>query len=179
MTTAAFHLCNREAMLELNVYLYYATKSLPFCPVPTFLGVKPEKTFTDRPHLEAPREKLFSRISLLSKFARSGWSANAKHFAQLSYLWLTQPSTAYQFVIAALMFASSTKWKMKPSALSLDACFLLLPSAILSGIPPAELLQGATLSTVNHGCLDTNRILLGRHNKRLKCRRPFVASAWK
>ena len=131
MTTAAFLLYNREAMLELNVFLYYATKSSPFCPVPTFLGVKPEKSLTYRPHLEAPREKLFSRISLLSKFARLGWSANAKHFAHLSYFSLTQLSTAYQFVIAALMFASSTECKMKPCALSLDACFLLLPSTVL------------------------------------------------
>ena len=36
--TTAFHLNNREAKRELNVY--NNGKCLPFCPVPTYLGVK-------------------------------------------------------------------------------------------------------------------------------------------
>ena len=51
--TAAFHLHNREAKRELKVC--NIGKTLPFCPVPTYLGVKLDRSLTYRPHLEALR----------------------------------------------------------------------------------------------------------------------------
>ena len=50
---AAFHLHNREAKRELKVC--NIGKTLPFCPVPTYLGVKLDRSLTYRPHLEALR----------------------------------------------------------------------------------------------------------------------------
>ena len=49
--TAAFHLNNREAKRELNVKI--DGKVLPFSPVPTYLGVKLDRTLTFRHHLQA------------------------------------------------------------------------------------------------------------------------------
>ena len=56
--TAAFHLHNRQAKRELRVY--NNGKILPFCPVPTYLGVKVDRALTYRHHLEALR-KNYSR----------------------------------------------------------------------------------------------------------------------
>ena len=53
--TAAFRLNNREAKRELNVY--NNGKLLPPCPVPTYLGVKLDRSLTFRHHLEALRKK--------------------------------------------------------------------------------------------------------------------------
>ena len=70
---AAFHLNNREAKRGLKVYKN--GRLLPFCPTPTYLGVKLDKSITFRHHLVALRKKLSSRVTLLR---RSGWGAGAK-----------------------------------------------------------------------------------------------------
>ena len=49
--TAAFHLNNREAKRELKVY--NNGRLLPFCPTPTYLGVKLDRLLTFRHHLVA------------------------------------------------------------------------------------------------------------------------------
>ena len=50
--TAAFHLNNREAKRELKVYKN--STLLPFCPIPTYLEVKLDRSVTFRHHLLAP-----------------------------------------------------------------------------------------------------------------------------
>ena len=64
--TAAVHLHNRETKRELKVK--NNGKILPFCPVPTYLGVKLDRGLTYRHHLEALRKKLSTRVSLLRLF---------------------------------------------------------------------------------------------------------------
>ena len=53
--TAAFHLNNREAKRELNVY--NNGNLLPRCSFPAYLGVKLDRSLTFRHHLEALRKK--------------------------------------------------------------------------------------------------------------------------
>ena len=74
--TAAFYLNNREAKRELNIYK--DGNLLPVCPVPTHLGVKLDRPFTFRHHLEALPKKLSTRVALLRRLAGSGWGAGAK-----------------------------------------------------------------------------------------------------
>ena len=52
--TAAFHLNNREAKRELKVY--NNGRLIPFCPTPTYLGVKLDRLLTFRHHLVALRK---------------------------------------------------------------------------------------------------------------------------
>ena len=59
--TAAFHLNNREAKCELK--FYNNGRLLPFCPTPTYLGVKLDRSLTFRHHLVALRKKNYSRES--------------------------------------------------------------------------------------------------------------------
>ena len=65
MVTAAFHLNNRETKRELKVY--NNGRLLPFCPTPTYLGVKLDRSLTFRHHLVALRKKLSSRVTLLRR----------------------------------------------------------------------------------------------------------------
>ena len=53
--TTAFYLNNREAKHELKVY--NNGRLLPFCPTPTYLGVKLDRSLTFRHHLVALRKK--------------------------------------------------------------------------------------------------------------------------
>ena len=48
--TVAFHLNNQEAKRELKVYKNHG-RTLPFCPTPTYLGVKLDRLLTFRHHL--------------------------------------------------------------------------------------------------------------------------------
>ena len=77
--TAAFHLKNREAKRELKVF--NNGRLLPFCPTPTYLGVKLNRSFTFRHHLVALRKKLSSRVTLLRRIVGSGWVLVLKHYA--------------------------------------------------------------------------------------------------
>ena len=73
---AFFNLNDREAKRELKVY--NNDIFLPFCPTPTYLGVKLERSLTFRHHLVALRKKLSSRVTLLRRLVGSGWGAGAK-----------------------------------------------------------------------------------------------------
>ena len=76
--TAAFHLNNREAKRELKVY--NNGRILPFCPTPTYLGVKLDRSLTFRHNLVALRKKLSTRVTLLRRLMGSGWGAGAKTY---------------------------------------------------------------------------------------------------
>ena len=73
--TAAFHLNNREAKCELKVY--NNGRLLPFCPTPTYLGVKLDRSLMFCHHLVALHKKLSLRVTLLRQFVGSGWGAGA------------------------------------------------------------------------------------------------------
>ena len=77
--TAAFHLNNREAKRELKVY--NNGRLLPFCPTPTYLKVKLDRSLTFRHHLVTLRKKLSSRVILLRRLVGSGWGVVLKHYA--------------------------------------------------------------------------------------------------
>ena len=87
--TAAFHLNNREAKRELNVY--NNGNLLPPCPVPTYLGVKLDRLLTFHHHFEALCKKLSTRVALLRRLAGSGWGAGAKtlRISALSFVYFT------------------------------------------------------------------------------------------
>ena len=68
--TAAFHLNKQEDKRELKVYNNH--KLLPFCPTPTYLGVKLDRFCH---HLVALRKKISSRVTLLRRLVGSGWGA--------------------------------------------------------------------------------------------------------
>ena len=184
--TTAFHLNNREAKRELKVY--NNSRLLPFCPTPTYLGVKLDRSLTFRHHLVALRKKLSSRVTLLRRLVGSGWGAVAKTL-RIATLSLVYATAEY----CAPVWCRSTHTRLIDSVLNdalriVTGCLRPTPTdhlPVLSGIQPAELRRmGATLSLAYRGSLDPDHILHGLLNGssdtgqvRLRSRRPFVPGA--
>ena len=87
--TAAFHLNNREAKLEKKVY--NNDNLLTFRPVPTYLGIKLDRSLTSCHQLIAMGKKLSLRVTLLRRLASSEWCDDAKTLrtASLSLVYST------------------------------------------------------------------------------------------
>ena len=184
--TVAFHLNNREAKRELKVYNNY--RLLPFCPTPTYLGVKLDRSLTFCHRLVALRKKLSSRVTLLRRFVGSGWGAGAITL-RIATLCLVYSTAEY----CAPVWCCSAHSRLIDSVLNdtlriVTGCLRPTPTdhlSILSGIQLAELRRlGATLSLANRGSLDPDHILYGLLNGssdtrqvRLRFRRPFVPTA--
>ena len=130
---AAFHLNNRE--------VYNNGRLLPFCPTPTYLGVKLDRSLTFRHHLVALRKKLSSRVTLLRRLMGSGWGAGAK---TLCIATLSLVSTAEYCVP---VWCRSAPTLLIDSVLNdalriVTGCLGPTPTdhlPVLSGIQPAEL----------------------------------------
>ena len=86
--TAGFYINNREAKRELKVY--NNDRLLPFCPTPTYLGVKLNRSFTFRHHLVAMR-KNYPRTHTAEATCRLEMGAGAKtlRIAALSLVYST------------------------------------------------------------------------------------------
>ena len=184
--TTAFHLNNQEAKHELKVY--NNSRLLPFCPTPTYLGVKLDRSLTFRHHLVALHKILSSCVTLLRQLVGLGWGAGAKtlHIATLSIVYSTAE-------YCAPVWCCSAHTRLIDSVLNdalriVTGCLRPTPTdhlPILSGIQPAELHQlRATLSLAHRGPLDPNHILYGllsgssdTRQVRLRSRRPFVPAA--
>ena len=116
--TAAFHLNDRETKRELKVY--NNGRLLPFCPAPTYLGVKLDRSLTFCHHLVALRKKLSSRVTLLRRIVGSGWGAGVKtlRIALLDACVPLQRSTyLYSQASSQLSFA---EWKRHSAWFTVD-----------------------------------------------------------
>ena len=186
MVTATFHLNNQEAKRELKVY--NNDRLLLFCPTPTYLKVKLDRSLTFCHHLVALCKKLSSHVTLLRQLVGSGWGAGAKtlHIATLSLVY-----SAAEY--CAPVWCRSAHTCLINSVLNDALCMVtecLRPTPmdhlpVLSGIQPAELCRmGATLSLAHRGSLDPDHILYGLLSGssdtcqvRLRSRCPFVPGA--
>ena len=68
--TAAFHLNKQEAKHEVKVH--NSNRLLPFCPTPSYLGIKLDRLFTFPHHLVTLHKKLSLHITLLRQLQASG-----------------------------------------------------------------------------------------------------------
>ena len=184
---AAFHLNNREAKRELKVY--NNGRLLPFCPTPTYFGVKLDRSLMFRHHLVALHKKLSLRVTLLRRLVGSGWGAGAKTL-RIATLSLVYSTAEY----CAPVWCHSAHTRLIDSVLNdalriVTGCLRPTPTdhlPVLSGIQPAELRRmGATFSLAYRGSLDPNHILHGllsgssdTGQVRLRSRHPFVPGAW-
>ena len=184
--TAAFYLNNREAKRELKVY--NNGRRLPFCPTPTYLGVKLNRSLTFRHYLVVLHKKLSSRVTLLRRRVGSGWGAGAKTL-RIATLSLVHSTAEY----CTPVWCRSAHTRLIDSVLNdalriVTGCLRPTPTdhlPILSGIQPAELRRmGATFSLAHRGSLNPDHILYGllsgssdTGQVRLRSRRPFVPAA--
>ena len=161
MVMVALHLNNREAKRELKVY--NNGRLLPFCPNPTYLGVKLDRSLTFRHHLVALRKKLFSRVTLLRRLVGSGWDAGAKTL-RIATLSLVYSTSEY----CAPVWYRSAHTRLIDSVLNdalriVTECLRPTPTdhlPVFSGIQSVELRRlGATLSMAYRESLDPDHIL--------------------
>ena len=184
--TAAFHLNNRETKRELKVY--NNGRRLPFCPTPTYLGVKLDRLLTFRHHLVALGKKISSRVALLRRLVSSGWGVGARTL-RIATLCLVYSTSEY----CAPVWCRSAHTRLIDSILNealriVTGCLRPTPTdhlPVLSGIQPAELRRmGASFSLAHRRSLDPDHILYGllsgssdTRQVRLRSRRPFVPPA--
>ena len=183
--TAAFYLNNREAKRELKVY--NNGRLLPFCPTPTYLGIKLDRSLTFLHHLVALRKKLFTCVTLLRRLVGSGWGTGAK-ILRIATLSLVYSTSEY----CAPVWCRSAHTRLIDSVLKdalhiVSGCLRPTPTdhlPVLSGIQPAERRMGETLSLAHRGSLDPDHILYGllsgssdTRQMRLRSRRPFAPGA--
>ena len=163
---------------------------MPPCPVPTYLGVKLDRSLTFHHHPVVLRKKLSIRVALLRRLAGSGWGAGAKTL-RISALSLVYFTAEY----CAPVWCRSTHTRLIDSILNdvlrmATGCLRPTPTEdlpVLAGIQPAELRRlGSTLSLANRAVHDPEYVLHGKlvgqqdaHLGRLSSRRPFVPAAWK
>ena len=115
---------------------------LPFCPTPTYLGVKLDRSLTFCHHLVALRKKLSSRVILLRRLVGSGWGAGAKTL-RIATLSLVYSAAEY----CAPVWCRSAHTRLIDSVLNdalhiVTGCLHPTPTdhlPVLSGIQPAEL----------------------------------------
>ena len=181
----AFHLNNREAKHELKVY--NNDRLLPFCPTPTYLGVKLDRSLTFRHHLVALRKKLSSHVTLLRRLVGSGWGAGAKTL-RIATLSLVYSAAEY----CAPVWCRSAHTRLIDSVLNdalrwlLDACVPLQRTTYLYSQASSQLsfADWERHSLAYRGSLDPDHILHGllsgssdTRQARLRSRRPFVPGA--
>ena len=151
--TAAFHLNNRETKRELKVY--NNGRLLPFCPIPTYLGVKLDRSLTFCHHLVTLRKKLSSRVTMLRQVVGLGWSTGAKKLRIATLSLVYSIVEYYAPVWAHTRLIDSV---LNDGLRIVTRCLRPTPMdhlPVLSGIQPAELCRmGATLSLAHRVSLD-------------------------
>ena len=74
--SAAYHLNNRDAKRELDVFV--DNKRMVFQQAPKYLGVRLDRMLNFKQHLEEVAGKVTSRVSLFRRLAGTIWGASAK-----------------------------------------------------------------------------------------------------
>ena len=74
--SAAYHINNREAKRELEVFV--DNKRLVFQQAPKYLGVRLDRMLNFKQHLEEVAGKVTSRVALIRRLAGTTWGASAK-----------------------------------------------------------------------------------------------------
>ena len=93
--SAAYHLNNREAKRELDVFL--DNNRLVFEQAPKYLGVRRDRMLNFKQHLEEVAGKVTSRVSLIRRIAGTTWGASAKTL-RISTQALVFPAAEFYYV---------------------------------------------------------------------------------
>ena len=105
---AFFHLYNKEARCELNIFVNGL--ALPFCTKHTYVCIKLHTALTFCRHLESLRKKVASRVGLLKQLTGSSWGTMPQYSAQPPLPWsILRLNTVRLFIVAVPILASSTR----------------------------------------------------------------------
>ena len=182
--SAAFHLNNREIDRKLNVSL--DGKCLPFTQIPTYLGVKLDRSLTYHRHLDSLCGKLTSCLALMRRLARLGWGANGA-VLRTAALALVYSTAEY----CAPLWCRSVHTRVIDMTINdtlrvVTGCLRPTPLdnlPILAGIQPAELRRRQAMLSLSCRALVPGHLLYNKLvdpaklPRRLRSRHPFVPAA--
>ena len=142
--SAAYHLNNREAKRELDVFV--DNKCLVFQQAPKYLGLRLDRMLNFKQQLEKVTGKVTSRGSLIRRLAGTTWGASAKTL-RISTQALVFPAAEY----FAPVWSRSPHVKMVDIAINsslrtISGCLKPTPVfqlAVVAGIAPAGLRRKA------------------------------------
>ncbi|KAL7843415.1 hypothetical protein AOLI_G00249270 [Acnodon oligacanthus] len=146
---AAYHLNNREARRELDVY--FGKNRLEFQQAPKYLGVRLDWTLSYKQHLDEVKAKVTARVSLIHRLAGSTWRASPQTLC-ISMQALVLPRAEY----------CAPAWSRSPHVNKVDTainsplwivngCLKPTPASylpVLAGIAPASLRRDAATLTL-------------------------------
>ena len=181
--STAFHLNNKEARRELDVYVN--NRRLNFQATTTYLGVKLDRSLTFRQHLAGLRDKVMARSALIRRLAGTGWGASAATLRTSALALVYAPA---EYCAPAWSRSKNTKLldvSINSTLRTITGCVQATPTELLpalAGIPPADLRQQAATLALAQRALEPNHILHHVINRdqeepRLKSRRPFAPCA--
>ncbi|KAL7879144.1 hypothetical protein AOLI_G00101180 [Acnodon oligacanthus] len=147
--TAAYHLNNRKARRELDVYV--GKNRLEFQQAPKYLGVRLDWTLSYKQHLDELKAKVMARVSLFRRLAGSTWGASPFPL-RISMQALVLPAAEY----------CAPAWSRSPHVNKVDTainstlqivtgCLKPTPASylpVLAGIAPASLRRDAATLTL-------------------------------
>lgn len=182
-TTAAFHLNNKEAGRQLRIKVN--NQALPFSKVPTYLGVKLDRSLTYRTHLEHLRGKVQARTALLRRLAGTSWGANTRALRTSAVALVHAPA---EYCAAAWGRSAHTKLVDVPinnCLRTITGCLQPTPTdslPILAGIMPAQLRRQRAILSLSHRAERSGHLLHETISKtpppqRLKSRKTFQRAA--
>ena len=142
--SVAYHLNNREAKRELDVFV--DNKRLVFQQAPKYLGVRLDRMLNFKQHLEEVAGKVTSRVALIRRLAGTTWGASAKTL-RISTQALVFPAAEYCAPVwSRSPYVKKVDVAINSSLRTIYGCLKPTPVfqlPVLAGIAPADLRQKA------------------------------------
>ena len=178
--SAAYHLNNRKAKRELDVFV--DNKRLVFQQAPKYLDVRLDRMLNFKQHLEDVAGKVTSRVSLIRRLACTTWGASAKTI-RISTQALVFPAGEY----CAPVWSRSPHVKKVDVAINISlrtisGCLKPTPVfylPVLAGIAPAGIRRKAATLALAWRAVKHDRHILHDPTKnevppcRIKSRKPY------
>ena len=161
---------------------------LQFQSVPTYFGVKLDRTLTFKQHLEGAKAKTTTRAALIRRLAGTTWGATTKTL-RISTVALVPVFSAAEYcapVWCRSPHANKLDVALNSALRTVSGCLRATPVnqlPVLAGIAPADVRREAAMLALSRKAHSSESHLLHKivtetpRRVRLKSRRPFVTHA--
>ena len=182
--SAAYHLNNKEAKRELDVFV--DNKRLVWQQAPKYLGVRLDRMLNFKQHLKEVAGNVTSRVALIRRLAGTTWGASAKTL-RISTQALVFPAAEYYAPVwSRSPYVKKVDVAINSSLRTFSGCLKpthVLQLLILAGIAPAGLRRKASTLALARKAVKHDWHILHNTTKnevpqrRLKSRKPYNKEA--
>ena len=158
--SSVFHLANRLANREINIFLD-GTK-LSHDPTPKYLGVILDRSLTFHQHIKTVAAKTQSRVNLLRRLAGTRWGAsyNTLHTSSIALAYSTAEYAAPVWSHSA--HSHKVDVVLNDAMRLVSGCLMATPVEdlpILSGIPPANMRRNLQTIKLSKKCTEPGSLI--------------------